>query len=364
MEGFDSVAALPRTAPGAPWDPVPVGYLDACSMGLPLASTLAAMRDGLAAWGEGRASAAAYAAVVERSRALFARIVGVPTARVSIGATASDLVAPIAASLPDGSAVLCAEGDFSSIVYPFMQHGDRGVAVAHAPLESLADAIRPGTALVSFSLVQSADGRIADVEAILAAAHDAGALVLCDLTQAAGAYPVDAARFDFTVCHTYKWLCAPRGVAFLTSAPEAAARVVPLAAGWYAGERIWESCYGPEMRLAADARRFDSSPAWLSWVGAEPALEHFARADIRASSARCVGLADGLLGLLGLEPRGQYIVALDDPDGERAAALDASGVRFARRAGRVRLGFHAWNTEDDVDLVAAALAPLRRPRVA
>ena len=49
--------------------------------------------------------------------------------------------------------------------------------------------------------------------------------------------------------------------------------LVPHSAGWYAGEDPWTSIYGSPLRLAADARRFDVSPAWLSWVGQAPALE-------------------------------------------------------------------------------------------
>ena len=54
----------------------------------------------------------------------------------------------------------------------------------------------------------------------------------------------------------------------------------PAGAGWYAGQDVWASVYGPAMRLADDARRFDVSPAWLSWVGAAPVLEAFAAADL------------------------------------------------------------------------------------
>ena len=65
---------------------------------------------------------------------------------------------------------------------------------------------------MSFSLVQSANGKVADVEAIVeaAAAHDV--LTFCDGTQGIGVHPFDASRFDVTGCHAYKWLCSPRGV--------------------------------------------------------------------------------------------------------------------------------------------------------
>jgi len=354
MNGFDGVIDLGETVWSQPWGEVRPGYLDAATMGVPMRATREAMRLAVEAWADGEASAAGYGTAVERARAAYARLVGVPRSEVAIGATTSELVGLVAASLPDGSEVLCVEGDFSSVVYPFLQHGHRGVRVRHVPLEALAGSISRGTALVAFSLIQSADGRVADRVAIAEAAHAAGALTLCDTTQATGIHPVDAAEWDLTVCHAYKWLCAPRGAAFLTASPEAAERILPLSAGWYAGEDIWGSTYGPGMALAGSARRFDTSPAWLSWVGAAEALEHFETIDPAAAWSRATGLADDLLFRLDLPPRGQAIIALDDPHEERARVLDAAGIRFARRAGRVRLAFHVWNTRRDLDRVGDA----------
>ena len=75
--------------------------------------------------------------------------------------------------------------------------------------------------LVAFSAVQSADGRLADLEGIAAAAAAHGARTYADATQACGWLPFDASRFDFVACAGYKWLLAPRGTAFLYAAPEA-----------------------------------------------------------------------------------------------------------------------------------------------
>ena len=67
-------------------------------------------------------------------------------------------------------------------------------------------------------------------------------------------------------------------------------------------------------------------------------MELFAAVDPEQVRAHDVGLADGLLGRLGLEPRGQAVVSLPDPDGSLAAALSARGAVVAGRAGRVRIG--------------------------
>src|SRR5690606_17744137 len=121
-----------------------------------------------------------------------------------------------------------------------------------------------------------ATGDVADVDALVAAARAHGARLLCDATQAVGWLPVDATRFDALVCHAYKWLCAPRGVAFLAVSEDFQQALRPVHAGWYAGADAWSSCYGHDVALAPDASRFDVSPAWRAFVGAAPALELFA----------------------------------------------------------------------------------------
>ena len=331
-------------------------YLAACTVGLPTHSTRAAVMADLDASAEGRASAAEYTAVVERSRGSFARLVGVDPAQIAIGSQASVFAGLIAASVPDGAEVLCVEGDFSSMVLPFA-HAGRGIRLRTAPLDALADSVTADTWLVAFSLVQSATGQVADAAAIRAAAKRHGARTLCDATQAIGWMPVDAGDYDAVICHAYKWLCAPRGVAFMAIGADFAASVPPIFAGWYAGGDPWVSCYGHEVELASDASRFDVSPAWQAFVGAEPALELFASLDAEALHAHSTGLAAAFRAGFGLaEPeRASAIVTWTDEDGTDLARLAAAGIVASGRAGRARVAFHVFNDEDDVRAATAAL---------
>ena len=330
------------------------GYLAAATCGVAPRRAIEALRADQDLWRRGHADPAAYDNVVARTREAYARLVGVPADRVALGSQTSALVANVAASLPDGSEVLVASGDFTSIVFPFLV-GSRQV-VREAPLDGLARAITERTELVVFSLVQSATGEVADADAIASAARANGAATLVDLTQAAGVLPVDASRFDVTVCHAYKWLCAPRGVAFLTVTPEFGAGLRPVAAGWYAGRDPWCSVYGTEFVLADDARRFDVSPAWQAFVGAEQSIGLFAASDIAALWGHATGLGDALCRGLGIPEQHQAIVTVADPDGCRLARLAVAGIRASGRAGRLRVAFHVWNTRDDVEAVLAALA--------
>lgn len=347
-------AAQPLTVAelAAHFQPVP-GYLAAASSGIAADVTLAALRADQDAWSRGRRGPADYDQVVTRTRRLYAELVGVDESWVAIGSTTSGLVANLAAALPDGAEVLVPTQEFTSIVFPFVAGGR--LRVRSVPLAELPDAIGPQTAVVAFSVVQSATGELAPTASIAAAAARVGAVTLADLTQAAGVLPVVAADFDLTVCHAYKWLCAPRGVAFLTVRPEVAERLVPVAAGWYSGADPWDSCYGVDFAPAQCARQFDTSPAWQAFAGAEAALELFVNADLAEVWRHCSGLGDELCRGLGLEPAHQAIVSWADPEGCQLAALTAAGLQASGRAGRVRVAFGVWNTRDDVAAVLAAL---------
>ncbi len=342
----DSLAALRAQFPSS------TGYFAACTAGLPLAATREAMLTDLSRTPD----VAHYSRAVEASRAHFARLVGVTADRIAIGSQTSVQVSLLAASLPDGAEVLVPEHEFSSLVMPFV-HAGRGIRVRTAPLSQLAAAITSTTALVAFSAVQSACGHVADVDAICAAAATVGARTVCDATQAVGWMPVDAARFDALLCHTYKWLCCPRGVAFLALSEDFARTLTPVHAGWYAGDDPWSSCYGGGAALATCARRFDVSPAWQAFVGAEPALRAFAEADMAEIHAHVTGLAARFRHALGLDEPDidSAIVTWLDPDGADLARLTDAGLTASGRNGRARVAFHVFNDETDVDRAVAAL---------
>lgn len=328
------------------------GYLNTASLGVPPAATVELMASLLERWRRGQLSPPDFDDYVRRARAAFARLSGVQETSVAIGATVSDLVGVVAASLPDHARVVIAEGEFTSLLFPFLAHADRGVTVDEQPLEEL-----PGLTgradLVAVSAVQSSDGRVADLEGVLRAARDAGARTLVDTTQSCGWLPVDGSAFDYLVCGAYKWLLSPRGTAFLAVAPEALDGLRPIAAGWYAGDDPWTSIYGSPLRLAPDARRLDVSPAWFSWAGAAESMELLAGLDPAAVHVHDVGLANALRCALGLPASDSAIVTVEAP--QAAERLAASGIRSAVRAGRVRLSFHVYNDSRDVELAVAAL---------
>jgi selenocysteine lyase/cysteine desulfurase len=329
-------------------------YLDSATFGLPPDSVVAAMRAGVDQWQRGTATPAEYDGAVDRSRALFAQLVGVPPDHVAVANQVSVLVGTVAASLPDGSHVVTVEDDFTSLLFPLYAQAHRGVTVTTVPLEGLADSIDGRTDLVACSLVQSGDGRVAELDAVIEAAERHGARTLVDGTQAAGWLPIDASRVDHLVVGAYKWLLSPRGTAFLTVRPDHLADLRPVAPGWYAGEDVWGSIYGPTMQLAASARCADVSPAWLCWLGTVPALELILEIGVDRIHAHDVALADAIREGLGLPGGASAIVSIPT---SREVDLARHGITASVRAGSLRVGCHLYNDLSDVEALLSAVGP-------
>ncbi|MEU4741603.1 aminotransferase class V-fold PLP-dependent enzyme [Actinosynnema sp. NPDC023658] len=334
-----------RAAFGTTFD-VPLGYLNTASLGIPPAPAAAAVADAVRQWSTGALAPGAVDRHVTTAREAFGRLVGVPAERVAMGASGSQLVSLVAAGLPAGTSVLVARGEFTSLTFPFAA---RGLRVTEVDLDGIV-AEAGAHDLVAVSVVQSADGRLVDLDGLRAT----GVPVLLDASQAVGWLPLDLGWADWVVAVGYKFLMSPRGCAWLACSPSALERTVPAAANWYAGNDPWNTVYGLPLRLAPDARRLDLSPVWLSQFGAAVSLPYVASLDLAAVRSHAVTLADALLAGLGLPPRGSAVVSLDLPSA--ADRLAAAGVRSGVRAGRVRLAFHLYNAAEDVDLVLRALA--------
>ncbi|MEW9520118.1 aminotransferase class V-fold PLP-dependent enzyme [Streptomyces tubercidicus] len=299
-----------------------------------------------------------YFGAAAAARAAFARLLDVPAERVAVGSSVAVQSAFVASALPAGAEVLAPEGDFSSLLNPLAAHP--GIKLRTVPLEALADAVRPGTALVAFSAVQSLDGRIADMAAVREAARAHGARTYLDITQAAGWLPLRADGFDFVVAGAFKWLLCPRGVTFMAFGGEfGRGEEWPDApyAGWVAGEDIGASNYGL-VRPAATARRFDEPHAHYSYVGAEQSLGLLNELGVETVHGHNTALAEYYragLAERGLTPRAAPGSAIVSTPGIADAEhrLAEAGVRISVRGGLLRAAFHLYNSTDEVDRLLA-----------
>jgi len=337
------------------WDPEP-GWLNTASYGLPPKPAWEALQAALSDWRAGATSWEPWDESTTRARESFARLVGADAADVFVGSTVSAALAPIAAALPDGAKVLTDDVEFTSNVFPWQVHADRGVEVVAVPGDELVPAITPGIDLVAVSAVQSSTGVVLDLSAVVAASKQIGALLVIDATQAVGWHPITVEGVDALIVHSYKWLMSPRGATLGYLSPRLQERCRPSAAGWYAARDVHGSYYGPVMELAPDARRFDQSPAWFSFVGAAPALELVEQIGVGTINQHNLALANEFRDGLGLEPSDSAIVSTNLPGAQEAFA--AAGIRAAVRDGKLRASFHIYTTRADVHQALSALKPL------
>jgi selenocysteine lyase/cysteine desulfurase len=328
------------------------GYLDSATYGLPPRSTIDALAEASEGW-RTRKRWRDWEEDGEACRALFAELVGAGADDIALTPAVSAGIGLVAASIPveAGSNVVLYERDFTSALLPWKALEPRGVELRAVPLEGLAGAVDERTAVVCVSLVQSAEGRVADLDALRAT----GARLCLDATQAVGTYPIDLRGVDYLVAHGYKWMLCPRGLGFLYVSPERRDELGLWTSGWKARFDPYEDYYGfPEP--TGDARRLDISVPWLSAAGARKSLELLVALGNERIAAHNLGLARSLTEKLGLPEPESPIVRFRVADAEGAAAnLQEAGIACAVRAGSVRLSFHLYNDEDDVELAASAV---------
>src|SRR5688500_18822061 len=144
-------------------------YLNTATYGLPPRTGFEALQAAADEWRHGRTGFHGWDRSVGRAREAFARIAQVPASDVAVGSAVSLFTGTLAAALPAGARVLCAQEDFTSVLFPLLARQGRGVEVELVPLDRLAEALGAEHDLVAFSSVQSADGRVADLDAVAAA---------------------------------------------------------------------------------------------------------------------------------------------------------------------------------------------------
>lgn len=328
------------------------GFLDTPTCGVPPRFVAKALHDGACWWEQGRLEVDAFDEPMRASRAGYASLIGVDERDVAMGTSVSSLIGLVASSIPDRSRVATLHGEFTSVTFPFAAQSGRGVTVTELPLGYFEDAVGDFD-VVAASLVQSADGAVLDVQRLRQAATESGTVTVIDVTQALGWKNIELPWADVAVAASYKWLLGPRGVAWMSLSERMIDTLVPHLANPYAGENLWSSLYGLPPHWAHGARRFDSSPVWFSVLGAGVSLPWMASLDRRAVEAHTVGLANRLRTELSLPAADSAIVSIRAP--QAVAALHRAGIRASVRAGALRVGFHLYNNEADLDRLLEAL---------
>ncbi|WP_073973435.1 kynureninase [Erythrobacter donghaensis] len=225
--------------------PAGVIYLDGNSLGaLPKATPAALARVVEAEWGEGLIRSwndAGWFDMAARVGAKIAPLIGAaPHEVIACDSTSVNLFKLIAAALqmrPGRKVVLSEPGNFPTDLYMIAGLEAQGLATRRlAERGKLVDALDGDVALLMLTHAHYKTGALFDMAALTRAAHEAGALVLWDLSHSTGALPVDlnAAGADFAVGCGYKYLCGgPGAPAFAFVAERHQAALQQPLTGWF-----------------------------------------------------------------------------------------------------------------------------------
>jgi selenocysteine lyase/cysteine desulfurase len=386
-------------------------YLANCSQAPQSLPVRTAIQTFLESWAELGMHWGGWIEEVERARAAFAALIGAQPEDIAIGASVSQLIASLASALAQPKAprrrILSSVVEFPGVGQAWhaaaravpgwrldlltgnedqVIEADRlAAARASLPLrhthpsvvvsaQQFVTALDETTALVSAPLVSYTNGALLDAQAVVAAAHAQGTLVLLDAYQGAGSVPIDvrASQVDFLVAGALKYLMGTAGIAFLYASPQVRQQLEPTITGWFGRVNPFDF-NSAGLDYAPGASRFDlGTPPLINGFAARAGIElaHAAGvAEIKAQIDRLSRLAYRAAPARGLHilgpqagtPKGA-ITAIDAGSPERAHwledALRTRGVIASARGEALRLAPHGFTLESELEEALDALAGL------
>jgi kynureninase len=257
--------------------------------------------------------------------------------------------------------------NFPSVRYVYQARDDLVVVAT----DDVSSAIDERTLLVPVQHVLFKSAEIQDVERIVSAAHAAGAYVVLDAYQSAGAVPLDvtALDVDFAVGGSVKWLCGGPGAGWLYVRPDLIGRLEPAVTGWQAHARPF--AFEPELEYAEGIARFltgtPNVPALYACTPGYDLIEEIGVDRIRANSLRQTQLLiDGAdaRGFGVRSPReperrgGTVTVNVPDFEAVHKELAERQILCDFRPDAGLRLGPHYFNTDDELEHVLDQVADI------
>ena len=340
-------------------------YFDTPTQGVASSRSVAALHEAVRLWESGKADWRTWEEDAQAARVAVASILNCSPFDVALIPSVVSAAATLAVQLPPGCIVV-ADCEYRSNLLPWLAQRRFGrevdIVEGNNLSEQLMERIDSNTALVAVSSVQSADGNRINLNDIVARAHDEEALVFIDATQSLGVVEFDVTSIpaDFVAAAGYKWLLGGRGTGYLYVRPELQRTLRPVLASPMSAADVLDGLYyGEPYTPFDDARRFEQSLAWFSWVTARPAVELLAHVGVSELERHALSLASrfrrGCAGLgyeegLSTTELSSPIVSLAVPKPQKLQQeLKRHRIIATIRSTGVRLGFHLYNDESHVD---------------
>lgn len=312
----------------------------------------------------------------EAARALVGEAFGLSAAEVSICSCSSEAfnLAALALGLRAGDEVVINDLDFPSGATPWLQancpatvrlwrHRQGALLV-----EDLRELLRPATRLVTVSLVSFYNGFMLNLkDAVAAVRRYSPALLAVDVTQALGRVPLDLEGADLIVSSTHKWILATHGGGLVgVPAARAAEWTVP-AGGWFNLEDAFGSQrFERAVSLSGAASFTVGMPNMPAVYAVRAALAYIRQIGVAAIDQaarplvlRCLEELKKLPVELLTPPDSDHLAGIiafrHSKVDEIARYLRANNIHVMAHAGRLRVAWHGYNSENDVEVFLRVL---------
>ena len=341
--------------------------------------------------GMGTIDKAALFTAVEKTRGLYARLIGATADEIAFTRNVTDAIATIAAALPwkaGENVVLCESIEHPANIFPWHGVAKRtGISIksvagkdGHIPVDTIVAAIDKGTRVVAVSSVSFAPGFRTPLAELGAACRTRGVLLVVDGAQSVGVLDIDVKSMNIDVLATssQKYLMGLYGLGFLYVREDLAETLDPVFLSRFSvdlgdqheGSAGDTSAY----KLAKGARRLDCGnynyPATLAAGASLQLLLDLGQAEVEAYVCGLAREFSDRMMEIGLPVFGgksngpvSHIVTVGkslgidhDATGDREMTdlhdfLVANGVRLGIRRGLLRFSFHIYNNRADIDVV-------------
>lgn len=295
---------------------------------------------------------------LDAARHALAAFVGADPANLSFATNATSAVNTVVRSLTleAGDEVAMGDDEYGGMERMWEHFARRtGARIVRAPFDELAPG--PRTRVVFCSHIEWTTGRVNDVASLCTRAREAGALTIVDGAHAPGQIELDleALGADVYAGNCHKWMCAPKGSAFLYAAPGAQQHIEPLVVSW-----DW-----------ADGAAFHELHRWQgtrdpsAFLAVPAAIDFLAEHDWPRVRERCHALlAEADFGLTPLtdefvQMRG-YRVDHDDPAALKRRLYDEHRIEVpiveTRHGWVLRVSVQAYNDAADLAALRDALS--------
>jgi selenocysteine lyase/cysteine desulfurase len=321
---------------------------------------------------------------VEATRTSAAKLIGAYDDEIALVPNTTSGISIVAEGWPwqPGENVVTLADEFPSNAYPWLNLASRGVETRRVPtvagrldIDQLIATCDARTRIISISWIGYATGYKHDIDRIVALAHERGILVMLDAIQGLGAFPFDVRKtqVDFLSADGHKWMLGPEGAGIAFIRRKHLDRLRPVSVGWHSVTHAHDYTR-IELTLKPTAARFEGGTQnMVGMLGLGASLELLQESGINKLAAAILHITDDACERL--QSIGAKIVSdrqLDHRGGQQRSGIVAfelpgrdplavkkhcltRRVVLSCRAGRLRISPHAYNNEEDVERLVAAL---------